>query len=142
MIDQICRYQDTAPADPEESLQKCSAGRISHLPNNWPHRLPLPKEQEQNQTCQQDIGTAFDRFGHEPGPGTFKPLTRHDAVLNCKKTKQQGIDDQCRGQRRIQYSSIDRLRNKDVADEPDGIEECKEKDQVANNPVKESKDST
>ena len=104
--------------------------------------MPFPKQHQQDQTRQQNVGAAFNWFGNDFLPGAFEPLPRHDAVLNREKAQQNSIDNErfCQRPRR---SRINRLRDEaNIANKSDRVEKRDQEDEITNQSVKKRDEST
>src|SRR5205814_2587820 len=74
-------------------------------------------------------------------PPLLERAARHDAVLHGEETEQKQIDDQ-RLPERSGSTCVDRLRNEDVADEPDRIEKRREEEGIHRQAVQQRQKSS
>lgn len=141
MIDESRADQHRRPAQQEERPQEITPDGIPHVPHDLRHRSPLPEEQNQCQTRQQDVSASLNRLRNNSRPPTLESGTRHHAVLNGEEAEQQGVN-QKRLTERLVRAGVYSFRHAEVSDEPDGVEKRDEENQIADQPVDESKHTT
>lgn len=85
------------PSEPEETQQKCFAGRVLHAPNHIRHGAPLPIEQQQNKAGDEDERASLHLHRDNLRPPSLKREAGHDGVLNCEEAKHSQVHDQTLG---------------------------------------------
>ena len=140
VIDEERADQHDHPAREGEPLEQQAERLALDLPDHASDRLPLPEEQEQRRAGRQHEGAALERLGDDFRPDGLEALPGHHAVLQREDGEKHGIGQQCRAQR-PRRRGIDRLRDDEVGDEADGVEERDQEDRVRDQPIDEEEDS-
>lgn len=140
MVDQKTGVEHNAPAQEGNGSKYGAGGRVVDLPEDLRHRTPLPVEQEQDETGDENERTAFDGLGDEARPPSLEAGAGHDAVLDGKKAKQREIDGE-RGGEGTRSSGVDGFGDKEVFDESERVQERDQEGQIRHYAIDEKQDA-
>jgi hypothetical protein len=80
------------PPNPEKRYQHVTPGAAFYSPHHIRHRPPLPEEEGQDETRQQNVSAALDGLRGKPHPPAFECRARHDAMLDGEEDKEQNVN--------------------------------------------------
>ena len=139
VVDEERAHEHEPEAEGEQAAQQHPSRGVVDGPDGASHGPPQPEQEEQGGARQQDVGRALDRRRHDPGPPLLEPPAGHHAVLDREEGQEGGIDGQ-RDAERSPGGAVEARRHAEVADEPDGVEESAQEDQVDGAPIGEKQD--
>src|SRR5690606_18193903 len=120
MADEKSAEEQHPPTSPKDRLQCPDCNGVLDRPDGLRDWSPLPVEEQQGETREQDVGATLDGNRYDAYPPTLELLPRHNAMLEREQTKQNYIDDQGLPKRAC-IPRVDRLRHNNITNEPNGI---------------------
>ena len=140
MIDEAGGNEHGYPAEGVGGFKRQATVVVLNAPDYAAHWLPFPEQQNQCDAAEKDIRAALDYDRDDSRPGGLKPLPGHHAVLNGKQA-QQGRIDRERVQKRRLAAGINGFWNAEIPYKSDRVKKSREKYQIANDAIKERRDS-
>jgi hypothetical protein len=136
VVDQECGDQHQDPSRREDGEGHRTPRRALDAPHDAAERAPLPEEQDKRQAAGEHIRAALRGLRNQPQKPTLEPRTCHHAVLHREQRQQPEVDRQ-RRQKRRRGARVERLRDNQVADEPDGVKKGRKERAVGGDAIDE-----
>src|SRR5271157_2654607 len=140
VVNQKCGHEHDGPTGPEDGMDEPATNRIFDVPDDGRNRSPLPEEEAEGEAAYEDISASLDRGRDEPCPPPLERGPGHDAVRHGEEEEEQGIDED-RDREQALRPRINRLRDEEIADESDRVQERSEEGEIAHHAVDQGDDS-